>query len=341
MDDLDGAGIARLTSLLSGGLLTQAVSTAALLGVADAIGHEARTSAEVANRCGTDPRATYRLLRCLCSIELVEQVDADLFVLSDAGHLLRRDHPRSLRSWAVVQGRLMAPLWAALPSAVETGEAADREVFGSPFYEHLGTRPDLAAEWDEAMAETARAWLEAPLEKALDWAEVATVVDVGGGRGGLLAAHLRRHPHLRGVLVDLPHVVSGAAPTLEAAGVAERVEVVGGDFFQHVPSGADVYLLARVVFNWDDERALRILRTCRRAMAPESRVVVVDQVLDDQDVPDPAIINDLSLLAIGGHARSFGEWNQLAAAADLAPSSPGPPPSSAGWSGWTLTARRT
>ena len=318
MPELDELAVARLSQLLGSGLVTHALSAAAALGVADALATGPASSGDVAERCGGQPAAVLRLLRALGSLDVVEEVDADWFDLTDLGHLLRTDHPSSLRSWAVVQSRLMTPLWSGLSDALRAGKPAAELVFGRPFYEHLAAQPELDDLWNQSMVETARAWLDREgLLDLVDWSAVRSVVDVGGGHGGLLALLLGRYPHLRGVLCDLPSVVAGAGPVLAAAGVDKRVEVVAGDFLERVPPGADVSLLARVVFNWDDEPAVRLLRACREAMGEGGRLLVIDHLLPDDDTRHPARLNDLSLLAIGGRARRWDEWEALITAGGL------------------------
>ncbi len=298
--------------MLSGALVTQAVATAAALGLGDALADEAGSSAEVAERCGADPEGVHRLLGALATLGIVERLNADFFCLTDLGQLLRSDHPRSLRSWAVVQGQLMAPLLAGLLPAVTTGGSAAPGVFGCSFYEHLAVNPELDAHWNRAMAETALSWFEDDdLLGGVDWPNVSRVVDVGAGLGATLAVLLRRCPHLGGVVYDLANVVGGAPAFLESAGVGERVEVVGGSFFDSVPQGGDVYLLVRVLFNWPDDDALAILKACRRAMTHGARLLVIDHVLGEEAGSDAARLNDLNLLVMGGRARTLAGWNGL------------------------------
>lgn len=312
MTDLDDLAQARLGSLLGGALATQVIAAAAELGVADALAAGPTASAEVATRCGTDPDATARLLGGLVSLGVVEQTGSDCYELADLGELLRTDHDRSLRCFAVVQGRLMAPLWAGLAGCVRTGQSADNVVLGRPFYDHLASRPDLAASFQQAMEETARAWFVEPgLLDELDWSGARLVVDVAGGRGAVLAALLRAHPHLAGIVFDRPYVVAGALELLERAGVAERARVVAGDYLAEVPPGGDVYLLARVLCNLADEAATGLLGRCRQAGAPGARVVLVDSVLPEGEGPHPARLNDLTAMTIGGRSRGPADWTRL------------------------------
>ncbi len=340
MRDLDDVAARRLSALLAGALVTHMISAAAALGLPDALAGGAEASETLAGRCGADPDGVRRLLRGLASVGVTEELAGDTFRLTGMGHLLRAGHPRSLRSWAVVQGQLMAPMWSGLLPAVRSGRTAASVVFGRPFYDHLAARPDLDDHWNAAMAETAAAWLDdARLLGAVDWPAVRLVADVGGGRGALLAALLRRHPHLRGVLYDAARVVAGAARIFSAAGVAGRARAVAGDFFAWVPPGADVYLLARVVFNWDDDQAAALLGACRRAMGRQAVLLVIDQVIPGEAGPHPAKVNDVSLLAMGGRARDLRQWEALAGRAGLRLAGPPAVPSAGGpWAALLLRA---
>lgn len=332
MDALDDLEVARLTTMASGALVTQMVSAAASLGVADALGPDTATTTELADRCGADCSSLGRLLRGLASLGVLEELAADLFALTDLGHLLRTDHPRSLHSWCLVQGQLMAPLWGGLLEAVRTGRPAAPEVFGRSFYAHLEAHPDLDDQWNRAMVETARAWwADGELLDVIDWSVVSRVVDVGGGRGGLLAVLLQRHRHLTGLVYDLPHVVARAPAFLEEVGVGDRAEAVAGNFFDAVPAGADLYLLGRVLFNWEDQDALRVLAACRRAMGVDALLLVIDQAIPADDQIHPAKVNDLSLLTIGGRARSCDDWSALVQRALLRPVKGSPSPIAAPW----------
>jgi O-methyltransferase domain/Dimerisation domain len=314
---LDDDAVAKLTGQLAGGLVAQMITTAAELGLADALAPAPADPATLARVCRAEVDSLRRLLRGLCSIGLVEEVDTDLFDLTETGQLLRSDHPRSLYSWARVQGRLFARLWGALPEVVRTGRAASELVFGAPFYEYLAAEPELWAEYDRSMDETSRVWFEDVLD-ALDWSGVHRVVDVGGGRGASLALVLLARPDLVGMVYDLPAVAAGASAALASAGLAGRGAVMGGDFFKWVPPGADAYLLVRVVFNWPDEPATSVLRRCREAMARGSRLVIIDQVVPDHEVSDPVKFNDVNLMAAGGRARRLSEWDHLLAGSGLA-----------------------
>jgi len=306
-----------LGKLLGGYLLGQAVMVAAELGIADHLAAGSVPVAALAPAVGADPDALYRLLRALAGEGVFTEAAPRAFALTPLAEPLRTDHPRSVRARARLfrQEWVWRP-WGHLLEAVREGGVAFERVYGVPFFAYLGAHPDAAAVFDAAM--TGGTGSRAGLAAAYDFAPLGTVVDVGGGQGGLLAAVLRAHPHLRGVLFDQPQVVAGAAPVLRAAGVADRCEVVGGDFFAAVPAGGDAYLLSQILHDWDDARATALLRVLHQAARPGARVVAVERVLPPGDAPHPAKLGDLNMLVLaGGRERTEAEFGALFAGASF------------------------
>jgi hypothetical protein len=190
------------------------------------------------------------------------------------------------------------------------GRARRRSLLGKPFFEYLTTDGEASEIFNRAMAGGARARLAAALEH--DWSGASVVADIGGGNGALLSAILPAQQHLRGVVFDLPHVVAEARPVIEAAGLAGRCELVGGDFFEDALPGADAYLVAQVLHDWDDQRAVAILRNCRRSIADGGRLLVLELILPEGDQPSYAKVIDLIMLTLlGGRERTLAEWDSL------------------------------
>ncbi|MEU7853260.1 methyltransferase [Nonomuraea sp. NPDC049141] len=302
------SGISRFSALL----------TMAELGVADQLADGPLDTEQLAKRCGAHAPALRRVLRELASMGVVRRVGADGFDLTDAGAALRSDVPGSIRSSIRMLGE--DSFWYAmgrLPDTVRTGSSAFVTKYGH-LYEYLATNPDSARIFDAYMTARAIPFTEG-LVKRYDFAGVGTLVDVAGGRGHILATVLHAHPDMRGILYDLDHVADGARELLAAEGLADRSEAVAGDFFASVPAGADAYLLASVLHNWDDGDAVRILRNVRRAMNPGGRVLVLEVALPDDDAPHLGKDLDLRMLAIfnGALERSREEYATLFQQADL------------------------
>jgi SAM-dependent methyltransferase len=314
----------RLIGLTAGAWIAQALSVAAMLGVADHLDTEPRSVDELAHALGADGPSLYRLLRALADVEVFEELDGRCFAATELSGLLRSDEPASLRAWATMVG---APFhMRALTDLVEsirTGEPAFERVHGQTAFDYFHDHPEAGSLFNDAMTGASSPPI-AQVMTAYDFSGADTVVDVGGGHGFLLAAILRAHPHLTGVLFDLPGVVSGAPRVLDAAGVGDRASTLAGDFFEAVPPG-DIHLLANVIHDWANDRAVRILANCRAALHPGGRVLLAEAVLPDGREPSAAKLIDLEMLVMGtGRQRTESEYGELFQEAGLELASIGP-----------------
>jgi hypothetical protein len=303
---------ARMYELTTGAWVAQAISVAASLGVADELVAGPRPVDEIAKAVDADPPTLYRLLRALADAQVLRQLDGRRFGLTPLGELLRADAPGSMRDWALFVGRpFHVQVWADLLESVRTGTPAFDRVHGREAFDYFAANPDDGATLNNAMT-AASAQFIAPAVGAYDFGSFGTVVDVGGGHGALLAAVLAAGPRVHGVLYDQPHVIAGAGRPLEEAGVADRCELIGGDFFQSVPPGGDAYLLSNVIHDWDDDRSVQILANCRAAMNADGRVLLGEAVLPDGPEPHPATWIDLEMLVMGaGRQRTEEEYRAL------------------------------
>lgn len=288
------------------------------LGCADELRDGPLPAGELARRCGADSAALERVLRTLAGTGLLASPAPGVYALTAAGATLRSDAPASMRPAVLCNGEEGS--WyamGALASTVRSGRSAFMERYGS-LYEYLADRPVLGRLFDEFMRLRSLP-LATGVAEVYDFSRIGTVVDVGGGQGTFLTAILRAHPHVRAVLYELPQVLPGAREQLTAAGVADRCELVAGDFFESVPAGADAYLLANIVHNWDDENALRIVKNVRAALPDHGRVLLVDMVLPDDDRAHLGKDLDMRMLALfgGGRERTESEYHDLLARADL------------------------
>ncbi len=302
-----------LFELIAGKWISQAVSVGAELGVADILKDGPRSAAEIATIAGASEDAVFRLLRALASVGLLSSESGQRFALTVSGHYLRSDVPGSLRGWARFVGHAVTwRPWGELAFSVRTGKPAFDHVFGAPIFEYLAADAAAAAILNEAMTSTSSIDANAVVQ-AYNFSRIRTLVDVGGGHGLMLATVLKANPDMRGVLFELPHAIHGAAALLKREGVADRCELVDGDFFRSVPEGGDAYMLKLVVHDWDDDRALQILRNCHRVMRPKTRVILVDYVLRPGDQPDFGKFVDLEMLVLnaGGRERAEPEFRDL------------------------------
>jgi hypothetical protein len=304
--------------MLEGYQASQAIHVAATLGIADLLAEASLTSDDLAAATGTHPPTLYRLLRALASVEVLHELDGRRFELAPLGQSLRSTVPDSIAGWAGFVGRpYYWQAWSGLLHSVRTGENAFRHVHGTDVWTYRSMHPDESAVFDQAMTSLSRR-SSAALLAAYDFGHFKTIVDVGGGNGALLAAVLTAHPDIEGVLFDQPHVVAGAAPLLQRAGVAPRCRTVGGSFFEAVPEGAQAYVLRAVIHDWDDESSIRILTVVKRALVENGRVLILERVVAPANEGRDAKFSDLNMLVgPGGRERTREEFAALLASSGL------------------------
>jgi hypothetical protein len=304
---------AQLMGLLMGNYTLQMLATAVRMGVFDQLSDEPTPARVVAEHAGTQPEATYRLMRALSVIGALVELPERRFTLGALGKLLRKDAPCSFAPLALNNA---AP-WAAevswtLLHSLKTGESGFRSRFGKSLFEWLGEHPEDERLFSEAMSTFSGIEIGSILG-SYDFARHSRVVDVGGAHGELLTALLQTHSHVTGTLFDVASVIERARSITRAADVEERCSFVGGDFFESVPPGGDLYILKHVLHDWDDERALRILRSVERAMPQGGRLLIAEQGIAPPGVPNPGKLLDVVMLSLleSGRERSAEEFASL------------------------------
>jgi len=308
-----------MRQLTMGALVSQAISVIARFGVADALAAGPRQVDEIAELVGAHGPALYRVLRALGDVGVVAELENRRFALTPLGELLRSDVPGSLRGWATMFGMPFHRYpWTDLYETVQTGESAFDRVHDTKIFDYLAEHPEDAAVFDAAMTSISTS-AAVSIVQAYDFARFSTIVDIGGGRGGLLAAILSANPHLQGVLFDVPAVVAGVGEEISGAEVIDRCKVVSGDFFDSVPEGGDAYLLGNIIPSWADDQAVEILRTCRAAMADTACVLLAEAVLPEGAAPSMSKLVDLEMLVMtsGGRQRTEAEHRALLGRAGL------------------------
>ncbi|CAM4044190.1 methyltransferase [Nocardiopsis rhodophaea] len=299
-----------LLRLLAGPWLTEAVVTAVRLGVIDRLGDGPETPAETAAALSLRPEPLARVLRLLTAAGVLSE-DGGRYALTEMGEQLHSDHPASMRPLALLYNSdFFTRAWRGLSEAVRTGEPAFRSVHRQGIYAYLADHPDDEALFDAGMA--AGSSFAAGLPAAYDFSAAKKVVDVGGGDGTLLAAVLRAYPHLRGILFERPPALHGARERL-APHIAEgRCDLVEGDFMREIPDDGDVYILCRVLHNWDDEACHLLLANCRAAMGPDARLLVVERVIPDGRHPLLTLAFDVHMMVMtSGRERTASEYEAL------------------------------
>ena len=303
---------ARMRSLLMGYRVSQMLTMAAKLGIADALIDGPRGVDDLARDCGAHAGALHRLLRALASLDIFREVAHGCFELTPSAQLLRADAPDSIYHAAVTLGESWwwEP-WGHAADSIRTGQSAFERIHGKGLFEFVSEHPDIAVRFNSHMLVLTDAEACELVERC-DLRRSSRIVDVGGGHGALLQAALAAHPHIHGILYDLPATVAGASHRFAQAGCLDRCSLIGGNFFEWVPVGADVYVLKNVIHDWDDARAQKILRNCRRAIPEGGRLLLIENILTEGNEPSAGKIADMTMLVImGGAERTEAEYRHL------------------------------
>jgi hypothetical protein len=291
--------------------------TAAQLELADRLAAGARTAGDLARELDLNAPALYRFMRSLAGMGVLTEVQPQTFALTPLGEALKKGAPGSARASTLVFCGLAVDLWRNLPYSLKTGESANDKVLGKPLFDYIAERPELASLFSETMVGF-HGREPAAVAAAYNFDALGSVVDVGGASGNMLAHVLQRHKKPRGVLFDLPHVVADAPAMFAARGVADRVSIESGSFFESVPHGHDAYILSHIIHDWNPEQCQTILRNCRRAIAPNGRLLIVEMVLPAGDAPHAGKMLDMMMLVgTGGQERTAEEYRTLLKKADF------------------------
>jgi len=303
---------ATLLHMATGAWVAQALYVVAKLGLADLLVAGPRSAVDLAEITGTHAGALYRILRALASLNVFAEDEIGRFHLTPTAECLCTK-VGSLRAFVIMLGEQEHwRAWGEIIYSVKTGQPAFEHVFRMPRFEYFADHPDDARIFSEAMTSRSSQENDAIIS-AYDFSNLKTIIDVGGGQGSLLAAILRATSDIRGVLFDLPDVIaiarSAVSPTPEAA----RYALLEGNFFDAIPVGADAYLLKKVIQDWDDERAIKILTNCRKAMQRDGRLLLIEPVIPPGNIRSFNKLLDLLLLVWtpGGKARTEREHQEL------------------------------
>ena len=309
---------AQLVQMGTAHWMSHVLYVAAKLGIADHLAKGRTRVDDLASATKTHSVSLGRFLRTLGHLGLVTEDGAGHFTLTSLGEALKTGAPGAARSAILT---LASPWitsgWEHLLESVQTGRPGLEQALGMPIFDWLAKHPEEASLFSETMVSFHGAE-PAAVAAAYDFSRLTTIVDVGGATGNLLAAILDKYPESRGILYDLPHVVRDAPKLIQGRGLADRVTIVSGSFFERVPEGGDAYLLSHIIHDWTEEQCLTILGHCRRVMMPTSRVLIIEMVLPPGNAPHPGKMLDMMMLVgPGGQERTEPEYRALLSKAGL------------------------
>jgi hypothetical protein len=306
-----------LLDMATGAWVSQTVYVAAKLGIADVLSEGPKSCDEIAAATHTPSPSLSRLLRALRSLKLVGTVEGGKFEVTALGRPLQAGTPGSLRALVLTLGEIHYEAWGALLHSVKTGAPAFPSVFGARLFDYLDVDQDAGATFHGAMSDVS-ALVSQAVVLAYEFSGIELLADIGGGCGQFLMTILQSYPGMRGVLLDTPAVIAEASTRLASHPCRQRCALRAGNLLEAVPEGASAYLMSGVLHDWDDDRAVRILDHCRRAMAPNGKVLVVEMMLPSGDAPRLAALLDLNMLVMnGGRERTADDFRHLFDAAGL------------------------
>ncbi len=293
----------------------QAIHVVAVLGVADLLGDGAKKIDQIAAATGTEAGLLGRVLRTLVAAGVFAEDKSNRLKLTSLGQRLRSEDPDSVRAAAVfLSGE--PNLEGLLLSCMQTGKTAIELTSGmTNWIDYYQSDPARAAVFNAAMTALSNAHYKGAVA-AYDFRPIRKLVDVGGGHGRLLSMILNAYRKMQGVLFDLPHAFEGGRKTISENGLSTRCEVVSGSFFQFVPAGGDAYILSRVIHDWDDTRAVAILKVVRKAMPSNGRLLLFETMIAKTNQLSYPLLSDLNMLIrTGGCERTKQEYRELYSAA--------------------------
>jgi hypothetical protein len=305
-----------MLQMLNGAHVAGAVSCLAQLGIPDLVEAGPKSAEELARQIGAHPQALHRLMRATASVGVLSEGPDGKFSETAMSAVLRSNASPSLRGLAIMGGREWhARGWSRLEYCARTGEQTLDQIYGMPVFEYFKKYPEEAQIFNEAM--TGLSTIDSPaVADAYNFDGIRSIVDVGGGHGPLLATIMKKNPHLRGTLYDMPHVVD-LATNGPLHPMMDRCTIESGDMFSSVPTGADVYIMKHIIHDWPDDMCVKILKACRKSVNSDGKLLVVDNVIQPGNDFSPGKFLDLEMLIFpGGCERSEKQFRDLFAAAD-------------------------
>jgi C-methyltransferase len=303
---------ATMMEMIIAAWVSQSISVAAELGVADALADGPLTVEELSLKVGADADALGRLLRAVIGRGVFRRRSDGRYELNSLARTLCSDAQVSMSAAAQFYGsREQRERWTMLADSIRTGRSVVPALHGKESFDYFAEDPHHADLFNRTMASISEL-TDASVAAGYDFSGFRTIVDVGGGHGPLLSTILASAPRSAGVLYDIPAVVSDAAKTLCARDVADRVRIEAGSFFDSVPAGGDAYVLKNIMHDWPDDKAVQILRNVHAAAGPHATILLVELVIPDHDRDFPGKWADLEmLLNLAARERTAAEYRNL------------------------------
>ncbi len=307
-----------LRQMVQGFMPAKSLQVAAELGIADLIAEKPKSADQLSTILGVHSESLYRLLRALASLGIFKEISHNQFENTLLSEAFRTNVPGSMRDYLIFypdDGFLLA--WTKLLDVVKTGKPSFKDVNGCEQWEYFQKHRESAERFNKGLAARTSQVISALLE-SYDFSQFKTLIDVGGGLGTVLASILSKFQQLHGCLYEQSSVVEGAKSFLEAQGVISRCNLISGNFFESVPKDFDAYLMKSIIHDWDDEKALAILKNCRASINKHGKLLLIERVIGQDDAPLSVKWMDLYMMVIyGSRVRTEQEFRNLLRASDF------------------------
>jgi hypothetical protein len=306
-----------ISQMVFGFVMSKSIHIVSKLNIADLIhSNGPMTCAVLAKTTGVHEESLYRLLRALCSTGVFSEDAAGKISLTPLSECLREDSPDSVKAMSLSTGNVFYKAYEELPYSVKTGEAGFQKAIGASPFEYLSNHPEEGKIFDRMMTDVHGGETE-PMVNSYDFSVYNTIVDIGGGNGEVISAVLNKNPKSKGILFDLPEVITRSGEVISARGLKDRLQTASGNFFESVVKGGDAYIMRHILHDWSDADAVTILTNCRKAMNPGGKILVVEAVIQPGNEPSPFKLLDLTMLMIGGKERTARQFEDIFSKAGL------------------------
>src|SRR4051794_35119210 len=305
----------QLWHLIQSHRVTAVIYVAAKLGIPELLRDGPRSANELAKSTGADKQALNRLLVALSTIGICAAADEDRYSLTGLGAVLDGTAEQSLKAWSIFEGQMLYNRWNGLLDSIVTGKTAAELQGVSDSFDLMARNPEAVSIFNAAMVDVTR-FVTPDVLRAYDFGRITHLMDVGGGSGELIGAIAKQYPHIRGTVFDLPRCAESATSHLNHMGVSDRTKFLPGDFFQTVPTGADAIIMKSIIHDWNDERSLKILANCRRALPENGKLLLVERIMPEfpsvSDEHREQAMSDLNMLrGPGGLERTEKKYGRL------------------------------